>query len=501
MTRPTSRRGTLLAALLLLAAASPARAVQCVAPPVEHVVAPSMTDPAIGAPTEDHYAYVRPSLPSRGQLMVFFPGSCAPPFYYRWFLREAANDGLHAIGLSHPNCPEVNSTCNAQNPIDADCQEKMRLERLEGVDASPLIDVGPADAIENRLVKLLAWLDAQFPGEGWGQYVDAGAPRWDKLVVAGHSQGAGHAANIGRLHGVARVVMFDWLDFVPGVGVAPWMTKPKATAVEQYFGMYHARSFASSVVPAWNLMGVPATTATVPPEPEPFLHANRILTDVPDGTGGTSFHGAVVANLVTPVRADGTPVLSDAWRYLLGATPDEVVPVPATSLLLRDGSARANANVRRLQFTTSTRGLIRRIIAPLPGSAGDPTLHGATLHVFNAATSGEVASFVLPAANWTALGTAAKPRGWRYRDTASDAAIKSAFVKDDRLTVSGGRATFCYTLDEPQQGRVGIRVELGQGVAWCADAPGRTDQIDGFRGVANTPAPAACFMVPRDTGS
>lgn len=487
--------------LVLVTGGRPALGVECVAPPVEHVVAPSVTDPAIGAPTDSHYAYVTPSLPSRGELMVFFPGSCGPPFYYRWFLHEAANDGFHAIGLGHPNCPEVNATCNAQDPIDPDCAEKMRLERLEGVDASPLIEVAPADSIQNRLVKLLAWLDAQFPGEGWGQYLDGGSPRWEKLVVAGHSQGAGHAANIGRLHGVTRVVMFDWLDFVPGVGVAPWMTKPKATAVERYFGMYHARSYAASVVPAWNLMGVPQTTATVPPEPEPFLHANRILTDVPDGTGGTSYHGSVVANLVTPVRADGTPILSDAWRYLLGATPDDVVPVPATSLLLRDGSARANANVRKLQFTASTRGLIHRIIAPLPGSAGDPTLHGATLHVFNAAAGGEVASFVLPAANWTAIGTAEKPRGWRYRDTASDAPIKRADVKDDRISISGGKSAFCYTLDERQQVRVGVRVELGHGVAWCADAAGKTDQIDTFRGVGNTPAPAACFMVPRDTGS
>lgn len=501
MRRTSLRRGPLLAAILLLAGVAPARGVECMAPTVEHVVAPSTTDPAIGDPTADHYAYVRPSAPSRGELMVFFPGSCAPPFYYRWFLREAANGGYHAIGLSHPNCPEVNSTCNAQSPIDPDCQEKMRLERLEGVDASPLIDVAPADAIENRLVKLLGWLDAQFPGEEWGQFVDGGSPRWGKLVVSGHSQGAGHAANIGRLHVVARVVMFDWLDFVPGIGVAPWTTKPKATAVERYFGMYHARSFASSVVPAWNLMGVPATTATVPPEPEPFLHANRILTDVPDGTGGTSFHGAVVANLVTPVRGDGTPVLSDAWRYLLGASPDDVVPVPATSLTLRDGSARANPKARKLQFTASTKGLLRRIVAPLPGSAGDPTLHGATLHVFNAAAGGEVASFVLPAASWSLVGTAASPRGWLYRDTASDAPIRRATVKDDRISVTGGRERFCYTLDEPQQVRVGVRVELGSAVAWCADAPGKTDQIDGFRGVAGTPAPAACFMVPRDTGS
>ena len=73
----------LLAAIVLLAGATPALGAACVAPPIEHVVAPSATDPAIGAPTEDHYAYVTPGLPSRGELMVFFPGSCGTPFIYR----------------------------------------------------------------------------------------------------------------------------------------------------------------------------------------------------------------------------------------------------------------------------------------------------------------------------------------------------------------------------------------------------------------------------------
>lgn len=497
---PTSTYRRALVALLLLACAAPARGVECVAPPIEHVVAPSATDQTIGAPTADHFAYVTPGVPSRQQLVVFFPGSCAPPIVYRWFLREAANDGYHAIGLSHPNCPEVNATCNAQDPIDADCQEKMRLERLEGVDASPLVAVAPADAIVNRLVKLLAWLDAQFPAEGWGQFLASGAPRWDRLVVSGHSQGAGHAANIGRLHEVARVVMFDWLDFVPGVGVAPWMTKPKATPLDRFFGMYHAESYAAAVVPAWNFMGVPTTTVEVPPAAEPFLHANRVETDVPDGTGGMSFHGAVVADLITPVRGDGTPVLSDAWRYLLGAMPADVVPIPATKLLLKDGSARATAATRRLQFAASTKGATVRILAPAPASLGDPTLYGAALRVFNAAAGGEVASLTLPAANWSALGSAGTPRGWRYRDGSPDAPIRKAVVKDDRIIIKGGKAAFCYSLDEPHQGRVGLRLELGRGIAWCADAAGQTDQIDAFR-AADAPAPAACPMVPRDTGN
>src|SRR5579864_8153507 len=46
----------------------------------------------------------------------------------------------------------------------------------------------------NRLVKLLGKLDHDHPSDGWGQYLDNGAPRWGRITVAGHSQGAGMAA-------------------------------------------------------------------------------------------------------------------------------------------------------------------------------------------------------------------------------------------------------------------------------------------------------------------
>ena len=46
-------------------------------------------------------------------------------------------------------------------------------------------------------------------------------------------------------------------------------------------------------------------------------------------------------------------------------------------------------------------------------------------------------------------------------------------VQADKIVVKGGRATFGYTLDEPSQGRVAVRVVLGGNVGWCADAPER----------------------------
>jgi len=506
----SSGRAAALACALALVA-SPAAAVECVGPPLERVVAPSATDPAIGLPNTNHYAYLTPGVPPRGQLLVFFPGSCGPPIVYRSFLREAADQGYHAIGLSHPNCPVINVVCNMQDPIDPDCQEKMRRERLEGVDASPLVEVEPANAIVNRLVKLLGHLHAQFPTEGWDAYLDGAAPRWSAMAVAGHSQGAGHAALVGTLHTVARVIMFDWADVVPGVGAAPWMRAPKATPIERFYSLYHERNFAGVVILGMNALGMPDDVVSVPETAEPYAHAHRLSTPIMDESGvGTpaTFHSAVVLDGVTPVRDDGTPELSDVWRHLLGATPAAVVPVAASKLQMKDGSARAKPSRRRLQLGVSTRGAPagQRVVQPVVGGDGDPTLHGATLHVFNAAAGGEVAAFALPAAGWRRRGSTSKPRGFRYR---GDGAIRKVMVENDRITVSGGKADFCFSLDESRQGRIGARLELGSAIAWCVDVPAgaqgnpprtaKHDAVDVFKGARGAPAPVTCPLVPRAT--
>jgi hypothetical protein len=66
-----------------------------------------------------------------------------------------------------------------------------------------------------------------------------------------------------------------------------------------------------------------------------------------------------------------------------------------------------------------------------------------------------------------------------------------------------------YTLDEPRQERIGVRLVLGDAVTWCADTaakgrgtPPKTARFDRrgrFSGAPKTPAPETCPEVP--TGS
>src|SRR5262249_39942464 len=113
----------------------------------------------------------------------------------------------------------------------------------------------------------------------------------------------------------------------------------------------------------------------------------------------------------------------------------------------------------------------------------------------------------LPAGAWTLRGSRSRP-SYRYRSASHDGPITRIALRADRLSVAGGGGAFGYTLDEPRQARVAVRLVLGTGAVLCADAPPRTrgrpptsakyDAVDRFRAAAKTPAPPACPQLPID---
>jgi hypothetical protein len=76
--------------------------------------------------------------------------------------------------------------------------------------------------------------------------------------------------------------------------------------------------------------------------------------------------------------------------------------------------------------------------------------------------------------------------------------VQAVRVKVDGLVVKGGGSAFGYTLDEPSQGRVAVRLALGAGIRWCAEAPAAAGQdgVDRFVGERDAPAPAFCPPTP-----
>jgi hypothetical protein len=177
-----------------------------------------------------------------------------------------------------------------------------------------------------------------------------------------------------------------------------------------------------------------------------------------------------------------------------------LVSVPVRALKLRDGSAVGDANRRSFSFKVRTTDAAagHRVVAPAPGSAGDPTLHGLQVTIYNASGSGEKTILSLPAGpQWSLLGSPASPKGYRYRGP-TGGTVQRVVVKGDLLKVKAKGASFGYTLDEPSQGSIAVRVAAGGSLTWCAlsvPKPG-FDHQDTFRGLKDSPAPPSCPPVP-----
>jgi hypothetical protein len=116
---------------------------------------------------------------------------------------------------------------------------------------------------------------------------------------------------------------------------------------------------------------------------------------------------------------------------------------------------------------------------------------------------GSDAAVVTLAAGWEALDGAVVPRrGYRWRTGDRSQPIRAIRVLADRIQVKGGGSALAYTLDEPSQGRIAVRLTFGTSDPWCAEAPARAtgsppstvraDHPGKFIAQRNAPAPATC---------
>ncbi|MFP2903870.1 hypothetical protein ACLESD_02115 [Pyxidicoccus sp. 3LFB2] len=173
-----------------------------------------------------HYV-LRPNTPSKAHLVVMLHGvngtaggfaSTSYATANTTFYASAVNKGYRTIGLTHRNSPNVREICGT----NMDCHLPTRRTYITGVTqpGSAVTGMGYYDGIEARLIRVLVYLrNTQDPTGGWGAYLtpaDCTGTKnstkpctlvWSNLVVAGHSQGAGHAAVIGKDHLVDTVVM------------------------------------------------------------------------------------------------------------------------------------------------------------------------------------------------------------------------------------------------------------------------------------------------------
>jgi hypothetical protein len=321
--------------------ATSSEALLTVNPPAsaERQVNATSTDPAItAAPAggEAPHVAINPaaSVSAQGRLLVFLPGTQGRPTQYTLILRAAAARGFHAVGINYPNQTAMGALC--QFSTDADCYWNARNAVIfgGGTPVSGQAPVSRADSIVNRLNRLLASLNAQYPAEGWGQFLLADATvDWSRVVLAGHSQGGGHVGVLAKTVSLGRAVYFsapeDWNELTDRP--ANWtQARPNVTPASRQYGF---GSDADTLVPNshafahWNALGLfrPASgPVLVEGSSSPFADSQQLRTALPPNPASTAAtaalrnHGVTVVDTSTPVDSAGKPLFdtNGVWAYL-----------------------------------------------------------------------------------------------------------------------------------------------------------------------------------------
>ena len=263
-------------------------------------VRPWLTDTAVFEVHGPHIALYDSVGEHRPELVLMIEGTGAPALGCRKFDSTLAQMGYHVISLDYPN--DVITTVCSDSP-DSACFDGFRQEILFGTPVSSTVTVDSANCIVRRFALFLRWLVANDPAGGWDAYLQDGEPRWERIVVAGHSQGAGHAAYLGKVYSLAGVVMLSGpQDYLKQFSrPAPWQALPGKTPVERQFAFLNLRdpfnyTFQVADVAAVTGFAVTDTTMVVAGGPvggDRHIFVNDLETE--------DHHGSTMNLVFTPV--------------------------------------------------------------------------------------------------------------------------------------------------------------------------------------------------------
>lgn len=268
-------------------------------------VEPGQTDPAIATVHGPHIAVYDPQAVSNHRLFFFIGGTGSNPSNSLAVFRTFAGWGYHVVSVDYENNLITVALAHSHDPT---AFGNYRDAITTGAPVSDRIKVDTADSILNRFQKLLIYLAAHDSKGGWNEFIKDGKPAWDRIIVGGHSQGSGHAAYIGKMFRVDRVLMFsgpqDYMDDLRKP--APWLGEKSATPSSRFvaflsqndpFNVHHQEANCAMLM---HLAG-PETLAVKPGE---AIRGNYqiFVNDVPK----KSAHGSTLSTQFTNV-----------WEYMV----------------------------------------------------------------------------------------------------------------------------------------------------------------------------------------
>lgn len=285
------------------------------------VIFPSLTDNSIDNVFGYHQTYLNTAVAPLNKLFLFLPGSNSSPFAYDGVQKLAAEKGYHSLGISYSNAT-ISPLCSGSN--DSLCFDKVRGEVITGADLSDTVNVNVSNSINNRVLKALQYLNTNFPTENWGQFYNGSTILWNKIAVAGHSQGGGHAAFIAKHNTVDRVVLLaspkDYF-VAPLNKAAAWINDPSITPTCRYYALTHEDDFLGCTynqqLQIFNRLGIDTFAANAIFETSNGNYNNsHIIISTINGLNSSSAHNVVGVDVLA-ANICNVPFYTPAWNYMM----------------------------------------------------------------------------------------------------------------------------------------------------------------------------------------
>jgi hypothetical protein len=244
-------------------------------------VVPGETQPGLTTVHTPHLVVTPAKGNNRHQLLVMIPGTGGRAIDFRAFDSTFAAMGYYVVSLDYVN-DVITTVCSKSE--DSTCFDHFRQEIMFGTDVSDKVAVDSANSLVNRLTKLLLYQAAV--DKEWAGFVNKGKVRWEKVIAAGHSQGAGHAAYFGKQFPLRGVLMFsgpqDYLQYFKAP--AHWQQERGVTPVKRYYAFLHNADpfnyqYQVADVSVINHQAVTDTAMVQPGQP---VHSTRsiLVTDI-----------------------------------------------------------------------------------------------------------------------------------------------------------------------------------------------------------------------------
>ncbi|MEP6673893.1 MAG: hypothetical protein ABJA78_02015 [Ferruginibacter sp.] len=271
------------------------------------IVKPRITDAAIHNWDTAHIVYYDPAI-KNNKILLWLTGTNGTTNNMPGdFLNLALEKGYRVIALSFISVPAVSEICIGDAlSSNINCAADFRRRRIYGDNNFSLIPDEPQDAIIPRLVKLLKWLAKNDAAGNWSQYLETNSlkPAWNKIAIAGQSQGGGMAEFIAQRETVARVISFSggW-DYSNSKEkkIARWYADKSITPMKNWYATYNINELAAK--PLEEI----CTTLHIPAE-------NIFALDKPLLNTNTAGHP-------NPYHVDGirNPAYRSVWISMLGS--------------------------------------------------------------------------------------------------------------------------------------------------------------------------------------